>query len=140
MDQLGSGWHSLDDFTHDFARRLAGGFDCQLGLAVERYSTGPTRQGTNSLWPSNSLFVRSPEATRRIRSKIRWPTSSTVSLPSTMAPALMSMLSSITAAICEFDAILMTGTTGEPMPEPRPVVNTIIFAPPAAMPVSETGS
>src|SRR5581483_1481241 len=97
---------------------------------IHPYNTGPTRHGTNSLCPSNSLFVRSPEATRRIKSKIRWPTSSTVSFPSTIVPALMSMLSSITEAMREFEAILMTGTTGNPIPEPRPVVKTIIFAPP----------
>ena len=37
-------------------------------------------------------------------------------------------------------ATLMTGTVGKPMAEPRPVVNTMMFDPPAARPVSEAGS
>src|ERR1041385_869433 len=51
-------------------------------------STGPMRHGTNSLWPRRSLQVRSPEATRRVKSKISRPICSTVASPSAMRPAL----------------------------------------------------
>jgi hypothetical protein len=37
-------------------------------------------------------------------------------------------------------AILMLGTGAQPNAEPRPVVKHTTFAPPATMPVTETGS
>src|SRR5687767_13323495 len=57
------------------------------------YITGPIRHGTNSLCPSRSAHVRSPDATRNSRSKISLPTSGTPASPSAIRPALMSMLS-----------------------------------------------
>ena len=58
-------------------------------------STAPSCQGVNSSSPkpSSSLFVRCPDATASTRSKISWPTSSTLSVPSTMVPQLTSMSS-----------------------------------------------
>ena len=60
-------------------------------------NVGPNCQGANSSSPrpASSLFVFSPLATAMIFSKIRRPTCSTVSVPSRIVPALMSMSSSI---------------------------------------------
>src|SRR5262249_24079127 len=56
------------------------------------YSIAPKIQGLNSSWPTpaSSLFVRLPEATARISSKISLPSSSRVT-PSSTFPALLSM-------------------------------------------------
>ncbi len=94
----------------------------------------------NSRWPKRSAAVRSPLATRSSVAKISRPTSSTVASPSAIRPAFTSMLSLIRACIGELVAIFTTGTVGKPIADPRPVVKAIRFAPPAARPVSETGS
>ena len=58
---------------------------------------GPRIQGANSSspMPRSSDLVRLPAATATISSKMRRPTSSTVSVPSRMVPALRSMSSFI---------------------------------------------
>ena len=98
------------------------------------------RQGTNSLCPRISLLVRSPEATRRSISKILRPTSRIVSFPVNDRAGVDVDVVFHYAGDAELVEILITGTTGNPMPLPRPVVKQIRFDPPAAMPVSETGS
>lgn len=64
--------------------------------ARRRYSTGPMIQGANSSSPTpeRSLFVRLPEATAMISSKICRPTTSS-GVPSRITPQLMSMSSSM---------------------------------------------
>ena len=59
------------------------------------YITAPSVHGANSASPKPraSLFDFSPEATRRMRSKIRRPQASTVSSPSAMPPQSTSMSS-----------------------------------------------
>src|SRR6185312_4279786 len=104
------------------------------------YITGPIRQGTNSLCPRRSLRVRSPEATRSTMSKISCPMPATVASPSAMRPAFTSMLSRIRLYMALLLAILTTGIVGNPIALPRPVVNAITLTPPAANPVSDTGS
>ncbi len=61
------------------------------------YMVAPSGQGANSASPKSkrSLLVRSPEATRRMCSKMRAPHASTLSSPSRMVPQLMSMSSSM---------------------------------------------
>ena len=60
--------------------------------------------------------------------------------PSAIRPALMSMLSGMRSKVCELVAIFKTGMLGKPIALPRPVVNAMMFTPPAARPVSDTGS
>ncbi len=102
---------------------------------------GPMLHGANSSSPTpfDSLLVFLPLATSRISSKIWAPTSST-GVPSRITPALMSMSSIIWSYVGEFVATLMDGAGLQPKTEPRPVVNTQTFAPPATMPVMLTGS
>jgi hypothetical protein len=50
------------------------------------------------------------------------------------------MFSLMRPYVFELLAILITGMVGNPMALPRPVVNAITFAPPAANPARETGS
>ena len=52
----------------------------------------------------------------------------------------MSMSSSMLPVHGVFVASLMEGAGLQPNTEPRPVVNTTMFAPPATRPVTETGS
>src|SRR5258708_31327565 len=47
-----------------------------VSACLRDYNTGPMRQGTNSLCPSRSLEVFSPDATRNSMSKISRPTRS----------------------------------------------------------------
>lgn len=67
----------------------------KLKSSIQR--TVDSCQGTNSLspYPSCSLLVSSPDATRRTRSKICCPISSMVSCPSATAPQFTSMSSCI---------------------------------------------
>jgi hypothetical protein len=100
---------------------------------------GDCRHGTNS-WsprPSSSLLLASPDAMRRMCSKIAAPISRTVTVPSRTSPQLMSMSSSSarTSACCV--ASLIDGTGLAPNIEPRPVVKQIRLAPPAIWPVAE---
>ena len=50
------------------------------------------------------------------------------------------MLSRMRRKVVELVAILITGMVGKPIALPRPVVKAIRLQPPAARPVSETGS
>ncbi len=71
---------------------------------------------------------------------MRLPNSGMVSSPSGTVPALMSMSSVMNFPVFEFEAILTTGTLGNPKQLPRPVVKIQTFAPPATIPVTEGGS
>ena len=75
-----------------------------------------------------------------MKSKIWRPTWATEASPSAITPALTSMLSVMLRYISLLLAILITGTVGNPMALPRPVVNASRVQPPAARPVSDTGS
>src|SRR5581483_485113 len=110
------------------------------GRAV-RYSVGPMLHGANSSSPTPliSLFVLLPEATARISSKICLPTTSS-GVPSRTTPALMSISSIMCWYRGELVAILIDGAGLQPNTEPRPVVKTRTLAPPATMPVIDTGS
>src|SRR3954465_2131503 len=105
-------------------------------------TVAPICQGANSAEPKSycSLFVRSPEATRRMRSKIRWPACCTLSSPSRIVPQFTSMSSSIRWYIGVLVAILIDGVGLQPNTLPRPGVKHRTFAPPATWPVAETGS
>jgi hypothetical protein len=71
---------------------------CERGREQHRrYIVAPTTQGANSSSPkpSSSDLDFFPEAVSRISRKMRSPTCSTVSVPSTMVPQLTSMSSSM---------------------------------------------
>jgi hypothetical protein len=57
-----------------------------------------------------------------------------------MRPPFTSILSRMRPYVFELLAILITGIVGNPMALPRPVVNAMTLQPPAASPVSYTGS
>src|SRR5205814_3569339 len=80
------------------------------------------------------------EATAMIRSKISCPTSSRVAVPSTTRPQLTSMSDAMRWYISEFVASLRQGAGRLPNTDPRPVVKHTTVAPPATMPVTDTGS
>src|SRR4051794_22088575 len=113
-----------------------------LRSKAEGQTVAPMGQGANSAEPASycSLLVRSPEATCRMRSKIRCPASCTVSWPSRMVPQLMSMSSSMRWKRGVLVAILIDGEGLQPNTLPRPVVKQTRFAPPATCPVAATGS
>ena len=64
----------------------------------------------------------------------------TVALPSTISPQLRSMSSSCRTHSAVFVDSLSDGAGAQPYADPRPVVNTIMLAPPATCPVADTGS
>src|SRR5207248_6657457 len=68
-----------------------------IPTASTAQNVGPRIQGANSSspMPASSLRVFSPLAVAMILSKMRMPTCSTVSVPSRIVPALMSMSSCI---------------------------------------------
>src|SRR5690606_29782845 len=113
-----------------------GGWD-QAGVGEQAQPTTPMFQGTNS-WspsPSSSLFVFSPEHTRSMWRKIFSPIDLTVSVPSRIAPQLMSMSSIMRSYMGVLVASLIDGAGFAPKHEPRPVVKRMTFAPPAICPV-----
>ena len=63
----------------------------------EDHIVAPSTQGANSAAPKSncSLLVRSPEATRSMSSKMRWPHCCTVSSPSRIVPQFTSMSSAM---------------------------------------------
>src|SRR6266581_6816754 len=104
--------------------------------------TAPRYHGTNSFWPypCNSLLLFLPDAVSSIKRKKRSPITSTVAVPSTISPQLMSMSSSWRSHNAVLVASLSDGEGAQPYAEPRPVVKQIMFAPPATCPVADTGS
>ncbi len=60
--------------------------------------------------------------------------------PSAITPQLISMSSDIFRYISELVASFRLGTGLHPYTEPRPVVKQTMLAPPATMPVTDTGS
>lgn len=60
-------------------------------------------------------------------------------MPSTIRPQLMSMSSVICSYISVLVASLMDGVGRHPKTDPRPVVKHTTVAPPATIPVTETG-
>src|SRR5215470_5986425 len=110
-------------------------------VSEPRHITGPMIQGANSSSPTplSSLFVRLPDATATMSSKICRPTVGS-GVPSRMTPQLMSMSSCMWRYMSEFVASLMDGTGLQPNTEPRPVVKQMRLQPPATRPVIDTGS
>src|ERR1700760_916841 len=102
----------------------------------------PSTQGANSAPPKSklSLLVGWPDAVFRMRSKIRWPHSCTLSSPSRMVPQLTSMSSSMRLYMGVLVASLIEGAGLQPNTLPRPVVKQTRLAPPAIWPVAATGS
>src|SRR5262249_13088552 len=118
-----------------------GGRIISVHLPFLPHRVGPIAHGANSSSPTPlaSLFVFLPLATARISSKICRPTSST-GVPARITPASTSMSSVMCRYSGVFVATLIDGTGLQPKTEPRPVVNTSTFAPPATIPVMLTGS
>ena len=61
-------------------------------------------------------------------------------MPSAISPQFRSMSSSCFTHSGVLVDSLSDGAGAQPYAEPRPVVNTIMFAPPATCPVADTGS
>src|SRR5258706_16418270 len=102
------------------------GFEHDLGL---HQNVLQSRGSANSRCFPRSAAVCSPEAVATMSSKISSPTSASEAVPSAIRPASRSMCSEKSSVVRLLLEILITGTIGEPVGVPRPVVKQTSCAP-----------